>query len=332
MEALEVARSTDARSDRGRSRCSGRCPGGRPQAAQRGRLRRTCRRRRSRRDARRAAAGPPRRARGCDQSLFAARRSATSSALPSTSASSRCHASRSQISRWSPIPEHDDLARERRVRDERRGDHHAALFVEFGLGRSREEVPLELPRLLAERIQRGESRLDESNPILTTVGIEAPLDAAFDDDPARKGFAEPGGKGETVLVIDRVLVGTEEHPGSWFALPLYPTLPHANPLVKDRYNAGRDAAAARGRRSRPCRLRLQLRSEGRVVRARTGRGRRDARRRGLQRLPRRRRAGLRRLAGHGRDRVPAPRPGRRRARRRSSRRRRARSATRRPSS
>ena len=88
-----------------------------------------------------------------------------------------------------------------------------------------------LPRLLAERIQRGESRLDESIPILTTVGLETPLDASRDDDALGEGFAKLGGKGETVLVIDRVLVRSEEHLRPGIALPLFPTLPHANPLV-----------------------------------------------------------------------------------------------------
>ena len=89
-----------------------------------------------------------------------------------------------------------------------------------------------LPRLLAERIQRGESRLDESIPILTTEDLETPVEAARDDDvPVREGFAELGGKGETVLVIDRVLVCAEEHLRPGLLPPLFPTLPHFNPLV-----------------------------------------------------------------------------------------------------
>ena len=134
----------------------------------------------------RAAAALPRRGREGDQSLFAARRSATSSALPSTSASSRLHVSRSQISRWSRIPATTTSRFSSACWRRGAGDHHAALFVEFGLGRSREEEPLEPPRFLAERIQRGESRLDVSNPILTTEHLETPLDAPCDDDAVRR--------------------------------------------------------------------------------------------------------------------------------------------------
>ena len=104
--------------------------------------------------------------------------------------------------------EHDDLARERRVRDERRGNHHAALFVEFGLGRSRVEVPLELPRLLAERIQRGESRLDESNPILTTVGVEAPLEAALDDNVRLYGIQTATNTSSPLIIVNGPIVKT----------------------------------------------------------------------------------------------------------------------------
>ena len=56
------------------------------------------------------------------------------------------------------------------------------------------------------RIQRGESRLDESMPILTTEGEQAAVEAARDDDTVRKCLPELGRKSETVLVIDRVLV------------------------------------------------------------------------------------------------------------------------------
>src|SRR5438034_3269742 len=94
-----------------------------------------------------------------------------------------------------------DLPAELRVLEQLWRNHHAALFVEVGLGRPGEEEPLELPRLRAERIQRGESRLDESNPILTTVGLEAPVEPARDDDAGCEGFAKLGGKSEAVLAI-----------------------------------------------------------------------------------------------------------------------------------
>jgi hypothetical protein len=67
-------------------------------------------------------------------------------------------------------------------------------------------VPLEPAPFRAERIQRGQSRLDESTPILTTVGVQAPVEAPRDDDPVFEGFSEPGRKSETVLVIESVVV------------------------------------------------------------------------------------------------------------------------------
>ena len=128
-----------------------------------------------------------------------------------------------------PQSRDDDLTAELRVLEQRRRNHHAALFVELGLGRSREVESLGSPRRLAERIQRGESRLDKSSPIRTTEDPEAVVEATRDDDTFREGLAELGGKGETVLVIDRVLVGSEEHlrPGSvYHCSPLCPTLTH----------------------------------------------------------------------------------------------------------
>src|SRR5262249_39252502 len=109
-----------------------------------------------------------------------------------------------------------DLTSERRVFEQRRRNHHAALFVELGLGRPREVVALEPPRRLAERTQRGESLVDASKPILTTEGVDAAIDSPGEHDTVRKGIAEPGGKGEAILVIDRVLVGAEEHVGPRF--------------------------------------------------------------------------------------------------------------------
>ena len=86
------------------------------------------------------------------------------------------------------------------------GDHHAALFVEVGLGRPGEEEAVDPAPFLAERIHRGESRLDESIPIRTTVGVQAAVEASRDDDTVLEGFSELGRKSETVFVIDRVVV------------------------------------------------------------------------------------------------------------------------------
>ena len=123
----------------------------------------------------------------------------------------------------------DDFPAELRVLQQRRRDHHAALFVEVGLGRSREDETLDPPRFLAERIQRGESRLDVSKPILTTVGKQALVEPSRDDDALLEGLTELGGKGEAILVIDRVLVCAEEHLGPvalYHCSPLCPTLTH----------------------------------------------------------------------------------------------------------
>jgi hypothetical protein len=67
-------------------------------------------------------------------------------------------------------------------------------------------VPLDAAALRAERIQRGQSRLDESTPILTTVGVQASVEAPRDDDSVFEGFSELGRKSETVLVIESVVV------------------------------------------------------------------------------------------------------------------------------
>src|SRR5947207_29823 len=100
----------------------------------------------------------------------------------------------------------DDLLAQLRVLDQLGWDHHAALFVELGLGRPREEVPLKPPPFRAERIQRGESRVDESIPIRTTEGVEAAVEAPGDDNTVGEGFSELGRKSETVLVIECVVV------------------------------------------------------------------------------------------------------------------------------
>src|SRR5262249_6597823 len=124
---------------------------------------------------------------------------------------------------------HDDLFADARDLEQPPRNHHAALFVELGLGRVREVPALDPARFLAERIQRGESRLDVSIPILTTEGPETTLEPARDDEPRGEGFAKLGGKGETVLVIERVVVRPEEHLGRglvYHCSPLCPTLTH----------------------------------------------------------------------------------------------------------
>src|SRR5438270_3687327 len=128
---------------------------------------------------------------------------------------------------------HDDVAAELRVLDQRARNHQPALLVEVRLRRAGEEEPVEPAPLLAERIQRGELRVDESSPIRTTVGVETAVEPARDDDPLGKGLPELGGKGEAVLVIDRVLVLAEKHRlGRLPSFPLRPTLSHEPPQRK----------------------------------------------------------------------------------------------------
>jgi hypothetical protein len=67
-------------------------------------------------------------------------------------------------------------------------------------------VPLEAPAPRAERIQRGQSRVDKSIPIRTTEGVQAAVEAAGDDNTVKEGFTEPGRKSETVFVIECVVV------------------------------------------------------------------------------------------------------------------------------
>jgi hypothetical protein len=107
----------------------------------------------------------------------------------------------------------DHLPAQLRVLEQMRGHRHAALFVGDVLGRPGEEVPLQAPRALAERIQRGESRLDESSPIRTTVGEDALLEAARENDPVAECLAELCGESETILLIYEVLERADEQLG-----------------------------------------------------------------------------------------------------------------------
>src|SRR5204863_2777946 len=100
----------------------------------------------------------------------------------------------------------DDFPAQLPVLEQLGGDHHAALFVEVGLGRPGEEEAVDPAPFLAERIHRGESRLDESIPIRTTVGVQTAVEATRDDQTVLEGFSELGRKSETVLVIDRMVV------------------------------------------------------------------------------------------------------------------------------
>src|SRR4051794_24400583 len=120
----------------------------------------------------------------------------------------------------------DNLPVKLRVVDQMGRKDHAALPVHGGLGGPAEDVSPQPPRVFAERIQRGHSRLDGSSPILTTVGLDTSVEPAREDRPVGEGRTEPGGKSEAMLVIDRVLVLTDEQQLSFHFEPLCPTLPH----------------------------------------------------------------------------------------------------------
>jgi hypothetical protein len=81
---------------------------------------------------------------------------------------------------------HDDFPAQLRVLDQLGGNHHAALFVELGLGGPRRRSAVEPAAFRAERIQRGQSRLDESIPIRTTVGVETAVEPLVTTTPSAK--------------------------------------------------------------------------------------------------------------------------------------------------
>ena len=140
----------------------------------------------------RGARAPRSRGRGRDQSRWAARRSATSSALPSTSASSRRQAARSQISRWSWTPATTTSRPSFACSSSAAGNADAALLVELRLRRAGEEEALHPAALLAQRVERREPRLDERVPVGARVGEEAAVHAARHDDPLPEGRAGSG--------------------------------------------------------------------------------------------------------------------------------------------
>src|SRR5215210_1413529 len=130
-----------------------------------------------------------------------------------------------------PDSGHDDLAPEGRVLEQGSWDAHAPLLVRLVLRGAGVVVAMHLPGLLAERVERVEPRAHQALPLLARVGGEASLQAAGDDHSSGEGLAEPRGKRESVLVIDRVLVLAEKHRHPVVrSSPLSPTLNHDSPL------------------------------------------------------------------------------------------------------
>src|SRR5215208_5294155 len=124
-----------------------------------------------------------------------------------------------------------DLPAEPGTLDERRRQHHPPLLVQFARGRSREEVPLHHARLPAEGVERVDP-LRKPLPVRPRMGVQAPVHPAADDDAVCERVTQLRRKGETVLVVERVVMGTQQHG------PLRPTLPHfippVNPLPEKR--------------------------------------------------------------------------------------------------
>src|SRR4051812_10623742 len=73
-----------------------------------------------------------------------------------------------------PVPDagDDDIARELRVRDQRRRDHHPPLLVDICLDRCRVEVALHLARFPAERVELAELAIDHELPLNGRVDLE----------------------------------------------------------------------------------------------------------------------------------------------------------------
>ena len=121
----------------------------------------------------------------------------------------------------------DDVPAELSVLDESGRNHHAPLLVELGLGRAEKKNRCMRRRLLAERVELGEPRLDERVPVVLAVGVEAPVHAAREHDALGERCAKPGRQREPVLVVDGVLVFAEKHVWGTTAIS---TLPHFKPL------------------------------------------------------------------------------------------------------
>src|SRR6059058_2812109 len=87
-------------------------------------------------------------------------------------------APRSAIPDLEPVAhsDEDDLAAQPGVLDQRGRQHHAPLLVGHRLDRARVVEPLENARLVAERIEPGEARLDQLLPIVRGVGLETRIE------------------------------------------------------------------------------------------------------------------------------------------------------------
>ena len=134
------------------------------------------------------------------------------------------------------------------------GTADPALLVELVLDHVREEVPLEPPRLAAQRVELVEPAAECVPPGVLRIGEQAALHPARQHDAALELLAELRREREAGLVVDRVFVGAEEHSGAGSLpstlphfKPLTPTCPPSRPTVRWRREAAAVTAVARGR-------------------------------------------------------------------------------------
>jgi hypothetical protein len=124
----------------------------------------------------------------------------------------------------------DDLALEARVAREDGRNENSALRVEIRLGRPREEERAEISRFARERVERGDPVLDAHLPGLPWVHGDVAVEPAGEDDAGTERIAKAARQREPALLVDRVLVGADEHrPGVWPTPFVISTIPHFTP-------------------------------------------------------------------------------------------------------
>ena len=102
------------------------------------------------------------------------------------------------------------LAAEAGVLEQRGRDDEPPLTVELALAGAGEVMPLHAPCVLAERVERGDP-LDQFLPLRTRIRGEAAVELAREDDALLEGCAELGRQREAVLVVEGMLMFTEQH-------------------------------------------------------------------------------------------------------------------------
>ena len=86
----------------------------------------------------------------------------------------------------------DDLAVEPDALGEGSRHDHTTLFVELGLGRSAEEVPLHHAAFPRERIELREPFLDDALPVRARIAGDAPIHPVCENHAPGKRFAKLG--------------------------------------------------------------------------------------------------------------------------------------------